>query len=94
MAKRAFDLTEDIQPVADLQTQAEGLLRKVRDTGRPVVLTEEGKGTAVLVDIQTYQSLLDELDLLRDVQRGLADIEAGRVVPHDEARARLLDRYN
>jgi antitoxin YefM len=93
MARRAFDLTEDIQPVADLQTQAEGLLRKVRDTGRPVVLTEGGKGTAVLVDIQTYHSLLDELDLLRDVQRGLADIEAGRVVPHDEARARLLARY-
>jgi prevent-host-death family protein len=93
MARRAFDLTEDIQPVADLQTQAEGLLRKVRDTGRPVVLTEGGKGTAVLVDIQTYHSLLDELDLLRDVQRGLADIEAGRVVPHDEARTRLLARY-
>lgn len=90
MARRAFDLTEDIQPVADLQTQADVLLRKVRDTGRPVVLTEEGKGTAVLVDLQTYQSLLDELDLLRDVQRGLADIEAGRVVPHDEARARLV----
>lgn len=93
MARRAFDLTEDIQPAGDLQTQAEGLLRKVRDTGRPVVLTQEGEGTAVLVDIQTYQSLLDELDLLRDVQRGLADIEAGRVVPHDEACARLLARY-
>jgi prevent-host-death family protein len=93
MARRAFDLTEDIQPASDLQTQAEGLLRKVRDTGRPVVLTQEGEETAVLVDIQTYQSLLDELDLLRDVQRGLADVEADRVVPHDEARARLLARY-
>lgn len=28
-----------------------------------------------------------------DVQGGLADTQAGRVVPHDEARARLLDRY-
>jgi len=36
---------------------------------------------------------LEDLDLLRDVRRGLADIEAGRVVPHDEARARLLARY-
>ncbi|MBW8877125.1 MAG: type II toxin-antitoxin system Phd/YefM family antitoxin [Acidobacteria bacterium] len=93
MAKRAFDLTEDIQPAADLQTQAEGLLRKVHDTRRPVVLTQEGRGTAVLVDIHTYQSLLEELDILRDVHRGLADVEAGRVVPHDEARARLLARY-
>jgi antitoxin YefM len=93
MAKTMFDLTEDIQPAADLQSRAEGLLRQVRDTRRPVVLTEEGRGTAVLVDIASYQSLLEELDLLRDVHRGLADVEAGRVVPHDEARARLLARY-
>jgi len=93
MARTAFDLTEDIQPAADLQSRAEGLLRQVRDTRRPVVLTQEGRGTAVLVDIASYQSLLEELDLLRDVHRGLADVEAGRVVPHDEARARLLARY-
>jgi antitoxin YefM len=93
MARTAFDLTEDIQPATDLQSRAEGLLRQVRDTRRPVVLTEEGRGTAVLVDIASYQSLLEELDLLRDVHRGLADVEAGRVVPHDEARARLLARY-
>jgi predicted transcriptional regulator len=35
----------------------------------------------------------EELELLRDVQRGLADVEAGRVVAHDVARARLLARY-
>jgi predicted transcriptional regulator len=35
----------------------------------------------------------EELELFKDVQRGLADIEAGRVVPHEEARARLLLRY-
>jgi len=93
MARRSFDLTEDIQPAADLQSRAEGLLRQVKDTRRPVVLTQEGRGTAVLVDITTYQSLLEELDLLRDVHRGLADVEAGRVVSHDEARARLLSRY-
>jgi antitoxin YefM len=93
MARRSFDLTEDIQPAADLQSRAEGLLRQVQDTRRPVVLTQEGRGTAVLVDIATYQSLLEELDLLRDVHRGLADVEAGRVVPHDEACARLLARY-
>ena len=93
MARRSFDLTEDIQPAADLQSRGEGLLRQVKDTRRPVVLTQEGRGTAVLVDITTYQSLLEELDLLRDVHRGLADVEAGRVVSHDEARARLLSRY-
>lgn len=32
-------------------------------------------------------------ELLRDVHRGLADVEAGRVVSHDEARARIMAFY-
>lgn len=93
MARFSFDLIEDFHPAADLQSRAESLLRQVQDTRRPVVLTQEGRGTAVLVDLASYQSLVEELELLRDVHRGLADVEAGRVVPHGEARTRLLNRY-
>lgn len=93
MARHSLDLTEDIHPAADLQSQAEGLLRQVRDTRRPVVLTQEGKGAAVLIDLDTYQSLVEEVELLRDVHRGLAAIEAGKVVSHEEARARILGRH-
>jgi antitoxin YefM len=93
MARVPYHLSEDVHPAADLQSQAEGLLKRVQDTRRPVVLTEQGRGAAVLVDIESYRSLLDEVELLRDVHRGLEDVRAGRVVPHDEARARLLARY-
>lgn len=34
-----------------------------------------------------------DLALLQDVHLGLADLEAGRVVSHEEARARLMARY-
>ncbi len=94
MASVGYDLMEDSHPAAELQSQAAGLLKRVQDTRRPVILTEQGKGTAVLVDIDSYRILLDELDLLRDVHRGLADVRAGKVVPHEEARARLLSRYD
>ena len=92
MAREPHDLFEDI-PAADLRTRAEGLLEQIRNTRRPIVLTQEGEDAAVLVDIESYRSLLEELELLKDAHRGLADIEAGRVVPHEEVRARLLDRY-
>ena len=93
MARVPYDLSEDIHPAADLQSQAEGLLKRVQNTRRPVILTEQGRGAAVLVDIDSYRSLLEEIELLRDVHQGLADVRAGRVVPHEEARARLLSRY-
>ena len=94
MPKILINRTEDTHPADDLRVKAEDLLRQVQETRRPIVLTQEGKGTAVLVDVDSFQSLLEELELLRDVHRGLADVEAGRVVPHEEARARLMARYS
>ena len=64
-----------------------------KDTGRPLVLTPNGRGTAVLLDVAEYQALLEENKLLRDVQRGLADVSAGRTLSHAEARERLLARF-
>ena len=49
MAREAHDLFEDV-PAADLRTRMEGLLEQVRSTRRPIVVTQEGKGAAVLVD--------------------------------------------
>lgn len=87
------DSAEEWYSASDLSSRAEGLLQQVRESRRPVVLAEGGKGAAVLVDFESYQALLDENELLKDIPRALADIEAGRVVPHDEALARLLARY-
>ena len=92
MAKVSLDIEADIQPVSDFRANASALLQQVRDTRRPLVLTQRGRGAAVLIDIHSYQLLVDELDELRDVQKGLADVAAGRVVGHDEVRARVAAR--
>jgi prevent-host-death family protein len=89
MAKVALDLEADIQPVSDFRANASAMLQHVRETGRPLVLTQRGRGAAVLLDIGAYQGLLDELEELRDVHRGLADVAEGRVVDHAEVVARI-----
>lgn len=92
MARIAIDLEADIQPVSDFRAHTSAVLQKLRDTRRPVVLTQHGRGAAVLLDVGTYQDLMDELDELRDVHRGLADVAAGRTVTHEDAAARVRAR--
>lgn len=92
MAKIPLNLEADIQPVSDFRANTASVLQQVRETGRPVVLTQRGRGAAVLVDVRVYQSMVDELDELRDIQAGLADVAAGRVLTNEEARRRLLER--
>ena len=81
------------QAFSELGSNSLAMLERLRKTRRPVALRHDGEDVAVVVDIDSYQSLLDELELLRDVQTGLADVEAGRVIPHEEVRELLLKRY-
>jgi antitoxin YefM len=84
----------DHEPASELGEQGEKLITRTRTTGRPVILTQEGRDSAVLIDISLYESLLDELALLRDVHQAQGDIDAGRVTAHEDARTSLLARYS
>ncbi len=93
MASISSKTTIRSEPVSKLGANSSAILDQVQETKRPVALRREGRDVAVVVDIESYQSLLDEVDLLRDIQVGLADVEAGRVIAHEEARALLRKRY-
>ncbi len=90
MATVAIDLEADIQAVSDFRANTAAVIKQVQETGRPVVLTQRGRGAAVLVDVGVFQELVDEIELLRDLRAGFADMDAGRVVGNEEARASLL----
>ncbi len=81
------------EPASELGANSTAILDRVQETRRPVALRQEGRDIAVVVDIESYQSLLDEITLLRDIQVGLADVEAGRVIAHEEVRDLLQARY-
>lgn len=83
----------DNWPISELGSHPDTVLEKINESRHPVVLTREGRGVAVMVDVESYEDLVEELALLRDVHRGLADVEAGRVIPHDEVSDLLKKRY-
>ena len=91
MTRLAIDLEADIKPVTDFRANSAAMLEQVRESGRPIILTQRGRSTAVVLDIRTYQTLLDELEELRDITRGIADADGGRVVDHDEARKLIME---
>ncbi len=93
MALVNIDLEKDIQPVSDFRANAAAVIDRVRRSGRPVVLTQRGRGAAVLVDIRSYQELVEENEVLRDIHASLVDIAEGRTIPHAEAMASLRARY-
>jgi len=55
-----------------------------------MVLTQRGRGVAVLVGIHEYQRMQERLELLEDIHRAEAVIEAGEGVPHAKAKESIL----
>ena len=71
----------DIVPITDLRQDASGIVKRATASGDPVFITQHGRATAVVVSASAYQRTQHELEILRLLARGEADIDAG--VGHD-----------
>ncbi|MGD1008450.1 MAG: type II toxin-antitoxin system Phd/YefM family antitoxin [Ignavibacteriaceae bacterium] len=76
---------DDIHPISDFRHNVAELIEKTKQTRRPILITQNGKGTAVLVDVANYE----ELELLADIAKGLKDMKDGRVISNEEAKRRI-----
>jgi prevent-host-death family protein len=87
-------LNEDLRPLADLESQAAEVVQQATETGRPIVLTSEGKGVAVLLSISTFQELEESAErqiLQRAVEDAERDLAQGHWVDHSEIEAKLKE---
>lgn len=87
-------LDTDIKPVSEFRANAAELIEQVRESGRPLVLTQRGHSAAVVLDVADYESMVDELELLRDVRTAVHQIESGKGISNREAKAELRRRFS
>ena len=74
--------SRDIQPVTEFRANAAQFIEQVQTTGQPVILTQHGRGAAVLLDVESYEAMVDELALLRDVRLAEEQVVAGKTRSH------------
>jgi prevent-host-death family protein len=83
---------QDIKPLSEIRTGIANFIKQIHDTKRPVIITQHGKGVAVLLDVHEYEMMQEKLELLSDIQTSLIQIENGKGVTHEEARNSVLRR--
>ena len=91
-----MDITKDIQPMTTFRNHSAEIMRHLRDTKRPVILTVNGKAAAVVQDAEAYQRLLDlaaEASAEEGARQGLDDLADGRVRPAGEAFDEIRAAY-
>lgn len=84
--------SRDIQPVTEFRANAAQFIEQVQSTGEPMILTQHGRSAAVLLDVESYESLMDELALLRDVRTAEEQVAAGKGLSHATVARKLRAR--
>jgi prevent-host-death family protein len=72
-----IDVTQDIHSMTTFKRNSSGLMKRIKKTRRPLVLTVKGKAAAVLLDAAAYQDVADHLDAVASLRRGLAQAKKG-----------------
>lgn len=82
---RSLDLVQEAVPA---------ILDELKTDKTPIVITIDGKAAAVLQDAESYQHLLDRLELLETVvgiQKSLEEFEQGKGISIHQAWAQFQD---
>jgi prevent-host-death family protein len=91
-----MDIAQDIQPLTYFRRQSADVVKRLKATRRPMILTVNGKAELVVQDARSYQRLLDvaaQADAREGIRQGLADVSRGRTRPAREVFDELRAEY-
>jgi len=77
------------ESVTTLTRQATELLADLERSKQPILITQHGLPSAYLVDVETYELMQQRMNVLEGIARGEQAVAEGRVLTHDQAKARL-----
>lgn len=85
-------IDKDIRPMSEVRTGIASFLKQVHDNKRPLVITQHGKSVAVLIDAGEYETMQEKLELLKDIQTSVNQLESGAGVENKAAKAAVFKR--
>ncbi len=75
--------------VTTLKRQATQILSDLHDSGEPVLITEHGKPSAYLVDVDSFEFMQSRMQILEGIARGERAILEKRTYTQAEAKRKM-----
>ncbi len=91
--KRALQVANDIMPLSQFKVQASKVLNSLHETGRSVVITQNGKPSAVVITPEEFDRLHEREEFVAAVAEGRTDAKSGRTIETKELEKSLDRRF-
>ena len=69
----------NIRPLTDFRNKMKEYIKELNENKKPIVLTQHGKSTVVLLHAEKYQEMQDQIEFMRKVSQGLEDYRSNRI---------------
>lgn len=86
------NVLHDILPLTEFRNRMAELIEQMTRNRSPLVLTQHGRSVAVVMPPGEYEELAYREEFIKAVREGIAEADAGKLIPHDEAMAWLKQR--
>ena len=76
-------------PLSELLPDARQVLKDIKRRKSPILITQDGKPAAYLMDVKAYERLQKRMRILEGIARGEKAIHERRTLSHSEAKRRM-----
>lgn len=76
--------SEDVVPFSECRNNLSAYIARVRETHRPILITQNGRAASYLVDAESLDAMFDREELSRDIEISRREFAEGKGIPHEQ----------
>jgi PHD/YefM family antitoxin component YafN of YafNO toxin-antitoxin module len=84
-----INLKEDIKPISYIKTNAADMMVYINDHKNPIIVTQHGEARGGLLDVESYQNMVNALSIMKLLQVSEKSIQDGKVYDNEEVFSSL-----
>ena len=84
-----LNLETDIRPISYVKAHTAEMIKQVEDRRNPIVITQNGEAKAILLDVNSYQKMVNSINLMKVISIGENDFSLGHFVTNAEVDSEI-----
>ncbi|MDR2785695.1 MAG: type II toxin-antitoxin system Phd/YefM family antitoxin [Treponema sp.] len=84
-----INLKEDIKPISYIKTNAADMIDYINDHKNPIIVTQHGEARGVLLDVESYQNMVNALSIMKLLQVSEKATQDGKIYDNEEVLSNI-----
>lgn len=84
--------SQAVAPITDLKTRSCEIVKQLKESGQPVLITQRGRAAAIMESVESYEKKQEYYEAIEGLLAALRQAEKGDLRDHEEA-LRILESF-